>query len=57
MIGSWEYGKATPEGRNREALVALRKLGKREVVGILGTKAAESPRDAKGKARGRRKRR
>jgi DNA-binding transcriptional regulator YiaG len=54
-VGSWEYGKAKPEGRNREALVALRKLGKREVRGILATKAAESPREAKGRARVRRK--
>jgi len=56
-VGSWEYGKAKPKGRNREALVALRKLGRREVAGILATKAAESPREAKGRARGRRKRR
>ena len=54
-VGSWEYGKAKPEGRNREALVALRKLGRREVAGILATRAAESPKEAKGRARGRRK--
>ena len=34
-VGSWEYGKAKPEGRNRKALVALRKLGRREVQDIL----------------------
>ena len=34
-VCSWEYGKARPEGHNREALVALRKLGRREVRGIL----------------------
>jgi len=56
-VGSWEYGKAKPEGRNREAVVALRKLGKREVRGILAAKVAESPREAKGRARGRRRRR
>jgi DNA-binding transcriptional regulator YiaG len=56
-VGSWEYAKARPEGHNREALVALRKLGRREVRGILATKAAESPREAKRRARGRRKRR
>ena len=56
-VGSWEYAKAKPEGHNREALVALRKLGKREVRGILATKAAESPRKAKGRARGRKIRR
>jgi DNA-binding transcriptional regulator YiaG len=55
-VGFWEYGKAKPEGHNREALVALRKLGKREVAGILATKAAEPPREATGRARGRRKR-
>jgi len=55
-VGSWEYGKAKPEGHNREALVALRKLGRREVQGILATKAAESPPEAKGRARGRKKR-
>jgi len=56
-VGFWEYGKAKPEGRNREALVALRKLGRREVWGILATKAAEPPREAKGRARGRKNRR
>ena len=56
-VGFWEYGKAKPEGHNREALVALRKLGKREVAGILATKAAKSPSEPKRRARGRRKRR
>jgi len=56
-VGFWEYGKAKPEGHNREALVALRKLCRREVRGILATKAAESPREAKGRGRVRRKRR
>jgi len=55
-VASWEYAKAKPEGLNREALVALRKLGKREVRGVLATKAAESPREAKGRAKGRKKR-
>jgi DNA-binding transcriptional regulator YiaG len=54
-VGSWEYGKAKPEGHNREALVALRKLGRREVRGILATKAEASPRKAKGRTRVRRK--
>ncbi len=56
-VGFWEYGKAKPEGHNREALVALRKLGRREVQGILAAKAAESPPEPKGRARGRKKRR
>lgn len=58
-VCSWEYGKAKPEGHNREALVALRKLGKREVRGILAAKAAEARPESRGrgKARGRKKRR
>jgi len=55
-VGFWEYGKAKPEGHNREALVALRKLGRREVRGILAAEAAESPAEAKGKAGGRKMR-
>jgi len=56
-VGSWEYGKAKPEGHNREALVALRKLGKREVARVLAAKAAELPEEAKGRTRRQRKRR
>jgi DNA-binding transcriptional regulator YiaG len=56
-VGFWEQGKSRPTDRNRGALVALRKLGRREVAGILATKAAESPREAKGRARGRKRRR
>ena len=56
-VGTWEYGKAKPEGHNREALVALRKLGRREVARVLATKAAELPEEAKGRARRQRKRR
>ncbi|MCX5653230.1 MAG: helix-turn-helix domain-containing protein [Planctomycetota bacterium] len=54
-VGSWEYGKAKPEGHNREALVALRKLGRREMAGILATKAEETRLDARGKGRRRRR--
>jgi DNA-binding transcriptional regulator YiaG len=56
-VGFWEQGKSRPTDRNRGALVALRKLGRREVAGILATKAAESPRKTRGRARGRKKRR
>ena len=56
-VGFWEQGKARPQGRNREALVALRKLGRREVTGILAAKGEGVRREAKGRARGRRKRR
>lgn len=54
-VGSWEYAKAKPEGRNREALVALRKLGKREVRRILAAKAEEAPAKPKRKQRARKK--
>jgi len=50
-VGSWEYGKAKPEGRNREALVALRKLGKREVPGILAAKVEAARQEARGRGR------
>jgi DNA-binding transcriptional regulator YiaG len=56
-VGSWEYGKAKPEGHNREALVALRKLGRREVAGILEAKAEEARQEVQGRARGRKRRR
>jgi len=56
-VGSWEYGNAKPEGHNREALVALRKLGKRDVAGILAAKAEEVRQEAPRRARDRGKRR
>ena len=56
-VGFWEYGKAKPEGHNREALVALRKLGRREVAGILAAKTEEVQQEARWRARGRKKRR
>jgi DNA-binding transcriptional regulator YiaG len=52
-VGSWEYGNAKPEGHNREALVALRKLGKREVRGILAAKAEEARQESRGRGKGR----
>jgi DNA-binding transcriptional regulator YiaG len=52
-VGFWEYGKAKPEGHNREALVALRKLGRREVARILAAKAEEARPEARGRGRGR----
>lgn len=56
-VCSWEYGKARPEGRNREALVALRKLGRRDVRRLLAAKAAEPPPKSRGRPRGRGKQR
>lgn len=54
-VGSWEYAKARPKGRNREALVALRKLGKKEVRGILAAKAEEARPETRGRGKGRRR--
>jgi hypothetical protein len=39
---SWEKGKFKPRGDKKTALVALRKLGKREVKNLLSQKAGES---------------
>ena len=52
-VGSWEYGKAKPEGHNREALVALRKLGKQELVGILAGNFGEAEKAAEVRVRPR----
>lgn len=41
-ILSWEKGKFKPRGDKKTALVALRKLGKREVKNLLSQKAGES---------------
>jgi DNA-binding transcriptional regulator YiaG len=55
-VASWEYAKAKPEGHNREALVALRKLGKREVRKILVQKAEHRKEVAQRPTRARKKR-
>ena len=56
-VGFWEQGRNRPSGANRAVLVALRKLGKREVREILKTKepAKGKPARAARKARKRRK--
>jgi len=56
-VGFWEQGKARPGGRNKAALVALRKLGKREVGKILAdkVKAAKAARKKPRKMRKARK--
>jgi DNA-binding transcriptional regulator YiaG len=41
-VGQWERGNTRPTGANRTALVALRKLGKREVRRILKMKGVET---------------
>jgi len=47
-VGSWEKGKFKPRGEKKAALVALRKLGKRDIKKILAEKAG-----AKGEAQGK----
>jgi len=56
-VGFWEYGKAKPEGHNREALVALRKLGKQEVQKILALKVGSRKEVAQRPRKVRKKRR
>ena len=53
-VAAWEQARARPRGRNREALVALRGLGKREVRRILAERMTGPEPTAK-KGRRRRK--
>jgi DNA-binding transcriptional regulator YiaG len=55
-VASWEQGKSKPKGRNKEALVALRKLGKREVKPLLADKKAERRPKTPKRKRARRRR-
>jgi DNA-binding transcriptional regulator YiaG len=41
-VAHWEAGTSTPVGKNRVSLVALRKLGKREVKELLARRAKET---------------
>lgn len=52
-VGLWENGKTSPRGANRTALVALRKLGKRDVRKILDQKAAPKPKKRGRKPKGK----
>ncbi len=47
----WEKGKITPKSERKGALIALRKLKKREIKRILAEKKAAEPNKAKVKAR------
>jgi len=57
-VAAWEQARARPKGRNREALVALRGLGKREVKRILAERMAgpeppaKKPKKPRKEARG-----
>ena len=52
-VRAWEYGNSRPRGKNRAALVALRKLGRREVKRMLETKepAKEAPEESAKKSK------
>jgi DNA-binding transcriptional regulator YiaG len=52
-VGSWESGRMRPSASKRAALVAARKLGRREVRTLLELKAASRPKPAP-KKRGKR---
>jgi DNA-binding transcriptional regulator YiaG len=41
-VAHWEAGESTPKGQNRAALVALRKVGKREVKTLLARRTKET---------------
>lgn len=47
----WEKGKITPKAERKGALIALRKLKKREIKRILAEKKAAEPKKAKVKPR------
>ena len=40
-VASWESGRIRPRGKNKAAIVALRKLGRRDVKKILESKKKE----------------
>jgi DNA-binding transcriptional regulator YiaG len=52
-VGFWEQGKSRPTGANRTALVALRKLGKRDVQNLLASKQPAEPKATPKKKAGR----
>ena len=41
-VAHWETGESTPKGQNRAALVALRKVGKRQVKALLARRRKET---------------
>ncbi len=54
-VVQWERGRSAPSGQNRKSLVALRKLGRRDVKRLLAGLAQASPSRARrrGRRRGR----
>jgi len=47
----WEKGKISPKAERKGALIALRKLKKREIKRILAEKKTAEPKKTKGRAR------
>ncbi len=50
-VAVWEQGRAKPTGKNKAALVALRKLGRRDVKRILAERGAPGEGRAKKRRR------
>ena len=42
-VRAWEAGRSRPQAARRSALVALRKMGRREVARLVAVKAAKGP--------------
>jgi DNA-binding transcriptional regulator YiaG len=55
-VAFWEQGRAKPREQTKAALVALRKLGKRDVNKLLAEKKAVRKEEPKKRRRARRKR-
>jgi DNA-binding XRE family transcriptional regulator len=47
----WEKGKITPKAERKGALIALRKLKKREIKRVLAEKKAAEPKKEKAKTK------
>jgi DNA-binding transcriptional regulator YiaG len=55
-VVQWEQGRATPAGKNRAALVGLRRIGRREAKRLLAS-VPSKPRGSRRKAAPRKRRR
>jgi DNA-binding transcriptional regulator YiaG len=56
-VRAWELGQSRPQGARRAALVALRKMGRREVARMVASRTAQREAPARRKGRARRVRR
>ena len=55
-VVQWEQGRATPAGKNRAALVGLRRLGRRQAKRLLASALAERPKPKRRPAASHRRR-